>query len=44
MLVQFRGRERTETDFEALLREAGFSLMRVIPTSGPVSIVESRPE
>ncbi len=44
MLVQFRGRERTEADFEALLREAGFSLMRVIPTSGPVSIVESRPE
>lgn len=44
MLVQFRGRERTKADFEALLRGAGFSLMRIIPTSTPVSIVESRPE
>lgn len=44
MLVMFRGRERTEADFAALLREAGFSLMRVIPTSGPASIVESGPE
>lgn len=44
MLVQFTGRERTEADFEALLCAAGFSLKRVIPTSGPTSIVESRPE
>ena len=43
MLVLFKGRERTEADLGVLLSEAGFSLMRVIPTSGPISILESRP-
>jgi hypothetical protein len=43
MLVLVRGRERTETDFRALLREVGFSLTRVIPTSTPWSIIESQP-
>jgi hypothetical protein len=37
------GRERTEAEFRALLGDAGFSLTRVIPTAGPLSIVESRP-
>jgi hypothetical protein len=37
------GRERTEAEFAALLRQAGFALPRVIPTAGPLSIVESRP-
>jgi hypothetical protein len=42
MMVLTGGRERTEGEFEALLRDAGFSLTRVIPTLG-ASIVESRP-
>lgn len=37
------GRERTEAEFRALLGEAGFSLTRVIPTAGFMSIIESRP-
>jgi len=37
------GRERTEAEFAALLREADFSLARVIPTAGRLSIIESRP-
>jgi O-methyltransferase domain/Dimerisation domain len=37
------GRERTETEFRALLGEAGFTLKRVIPTAGFVSIIESQP-
>jgi SAM-dependent methyltransferase len=42
MMVLTSGRERTESEFRSLLREAGFSLVRVIPTAGP-SILESRP-
>jgi hypothetical protein len=37
------GRERTEAEFRTLLGEAGFSLTRVIPTAGLVSIIESKP-
>ena len=37
------GRERTEAEFAALLRQAGFSLTRLIPTAGAVSIIESQP-
>ena len=37
------GRERTEAEFRALLGEAGFSLTRVIPTAGAMSIIESKP-
>ena len=32
----------TEADHPALLGEAGFSLTRVIPTAGPLSISKSR--
>jgi hypothetical protein len=42
MLVLTGGRERTETEFNQLLADAGFSLVRVIPTMGG-SILESRP-
>ena len=34
MLVLVTGRERTEAEFATLLREAGFSLTQVIPTTG----------
>ncbi len=37
------GRERTDAEFRALLDEAGFSLRRVIPTGGFISILESQP-
>jgi hypothetical protein len=43
MLSLVPGRERTESEFEALLREAGFSLTRVIPTNSMSSIIEGRP-
>src|SRR5262249_39937549 len=45
MLVLLRGRERSEAEFRALLREAGFALTRVIPTYSPFgeSIIESQP-
>jgi hypothetical protein len=42
MMVLTGGRERTEEEFGSLLRVAGFSLTRVIPTLG-ASILESRP-
>jgi hypothetical protein len=37
------GRERTDGEFRTLLGEAGFSLARVIPTTGALSILESQP-
>jgi hypothetical protein len=43
MLVLLTGRERTEAEFAALLRAGGFSLTRVIPTTGLLSIIESQP-
>jgi hypothetical protein len=42
MMVLTGGRERTESEFRSVLREAGFSLTRVIPTAG-ASILESHP-
>lgn len=37
------GRERTEAEFQAILRTAGFGPARVITTAAPVSILEARP-
>jgi hypothetical protein len=34
------GRERTKKEFAALFAEAGLKLTRVVPTKGPLSIVE----
>lgn len=42
MLVNLNGLNRTESEFQLLLRQAGFSLTRVIP-AGPASIIESAP-
>jgi hypothetical protein len=42
MMVLTSGRERNESEFRALLEEAGFSMMQVIRRAG-VSIIESRP-
>jgi hypothetical protein len=41
MLVGPGGQERTATEYEALLRKAGFRLTRVVPTPSAVSVVES---
>jgi SAM-dependent methyltransferase len=41
MLVLFGGRERTEEEFDFLLRTAGFRLERVIPTRSPFSVIEA---
>jgi hypothetical protein len=41
MLVGPGGQERTASEYEALLRKAGFRLTRVVPTPSAVSVVES---
>jgi hypothetical protein len=43
MLVVPGGRERTESEYAALLAKAGFRLNRVVPTASPVSVVEAVP-
>jgi SAM-dependent methyltransferase len=40
-LVMLHGRLRTENEYSAMLREAGFRLQRVIPTESEVSILEA---
>jgi hypothetical protein len=37
------GQERNEAEFRALLAQAGFELKRVIRTTSPSAILESRP-
>jgi len=44
MLMVPGGRERSESEFRALLASAGFELTRVIPTRSPLSIIEARVE
>jgi predicted O-methyltransferase YrrM len=43
MLVLLGGQERTEQEYADLLREAGYSLNRVVPTASPMSVIEARP-
>jgi hypothetical protein len=43
MLATTSGQERTEPEYRALLKKAGFTLTRVIPTNSAVSIVEAVP-
>jgi SAM-dependent methyltransferase len=43
MLVVLGGQERTQAEFAALVRQADFSLTRVIPTTSEMSIIESQP-
>jgi hypothetical protein len=44
MLVGPGGRERTETEYGALLGKAGMRLERVVPTESAVSVVEAKLE
>ena len=41
MLLSPGGVERTPSEFAELLRNSGFNLNRIIPTDGPMSIVEA---
>lgn len=42
MLVQVAARERTADEYRKLYQQAGFELVRVVPTAGPISLVEGR--
>jgi SAM-dependent methyltransferase len=41
MLALVGGQERTEAEYDSLLRKAGFRLRRVVATQSPVSVVEA---
>src|SRR5262245_9668380 len=41
MLVSPGGVERTPSEFEKLLADSGFKMTRIIPTMGPMSIIEA---
>jgi SAM-dependent methyltransferase len=43
MLVHAGGRERTASEYADLLARAGFRQTRIIPTAGPLSLVEAVP-
>jgi hypothetical protein len=43
MLVSAGGRERTASEYAKLLSQAGFRQTRVVPTAGPMSLVEAVP-
>lgn len=43
MLVITGGRERTEGEYNTLMRRAGFTLTRIVPTASPFSVIEARP-
>jgi hypothetical protein len=42
MLMMPGGKERSEAQFAALFKAAGFALTRVVPTKSPVSIIEAK--
>jgi hypothetical protein len=41
MMIMCGGKERTEVEWRALLEANGFSLSRVVPMPGPVSLIEA---
>lgn len=43
MMVLVDGVDRTESEFQHLFDSAGFKLTRIIPTQGPMSIIEGTP-
>ena len=42
MLMMPGGKERSESEFRALFKSAGFELARVVPTRSPLSVIEAR--
>jgi hypothetical protein len=43
MLLHYGGLERTEAEYRGLLEAVGFTLVRIIPTQAPLSIIEGVP-
>jgi O-methyltransferase domain len=43
MLCLFAGRERTEEEYRALLKTAGFVLERIVPSEAQIHVLEARP-
>jgi hypothetical protein len=43
LLMTPGGRERSESEFRAILSAAGFEMMRIVPTEAPVSVIEAGP-
>lgn len=43
LVINAGGRERTEAEFEALLKAAGFRLTRIVSTRGESSVIEGAP-
>ena len=43
MMVWPGGRERTEIEYRELLKSAGLSLRKIIPTRSPISVIEATP-
>ena len=41
MLVTLGAKERTQLEYQSILNQSGFELVRVIPTSSPMSIIEA---
>lgn len=41
MLLNYGGRERTEAEYQVLLKTAGFSLTKIYPVAPPVSVIEA---
>ena len=44
MLMMPGGKERSEAEFAALFKSAGFTLTRIVPTKSPLSVVEALPD
>ena len=44
MLMMPGGKERSEAEFAALFKSAGFRLTRIVPTKSPLSVVEALPD
>jgi hypothetical protein len=42
MLVDNAGRERTGKEYQNLLQQTGFHMIRIVPTASPFSIVEAK--
>ena len=42
-MMLYGGRERRESDFRTLLQQAGFSLLRMVPTATGAYILECEP-
>jgi hypothetical protein len=42
MLVQAGARERTADDYRKLYQQVGFEMTRVVPTAGPISLIEGK--